>query len=126
MSVGKELKKRRLQMNMTQKELSLLSGVKQPTISAIENEINQPLLETITILSQCLNCSVQDLMGDSPQMMERDTAFNQLTPSQRKLLDIFEQLNETGKKTLLDLASALLANPDLKEENIIGSEIYSV
>lgn len=125
MSVGKELKKRRLQMNMTQKELSLLSGVKQPTISAIENEINQPLLETITILSQCLNCSVQDLMGDSSQMMERDTAFNQLTPAQRKLLDIFEQLNENGKNTLLSLASALLTNPDLKQENIIESEIYS-
>ena len=116
MSVGKELKKRRLQMNMTQKELSLLSGVKQPTISAIENEINQPLLETITILSQCLNCSVQDLMGDSPQMMERDTAFNQLTPAQRKLLDIFEQLNDSGQDFLIAQAESILSQPVFRKD----------
>ena len=116
MSIGQELKNRRLARKLTQTELSAMSGIKQPTISAIENGVNQPTLETLTILSRALNCSVHEIMGESWQMLEQKTGFNQLTPEARELLDIFDQLNDDGRRTLITIAAGLLDNPALREE----------
>ena len=65
MDIGESVRLRRTQLRMTQKDLSQKTGIKQPTISAIENGVNKPAIETIVLISDALNCTVSDLVGQS-------------------------------------------------------------
>ena len=54
MDIGESVRLRRTQLRMTQKDLSLKTGIKQPTISAIENGVNKPAIETIVPVYFCV------------------------------------------------------------------------
>lgn len=67
--LAERLKKCRLDINYTQKELSKISGVSQPHISHIENGDSSQLpeikLSTLDALAQALNISVIELLYDN-------------------------------------------------------------
>ena len=69
MTIGERLREYRLSKKMTQVELSRLSGVKQATISALENGYNSPTTPTLEMLSKALDCTVSDLLGESKLQM---------------------------------------------------------
>lgn len=71
MDIGESVRLRRTQLRMTQKDLSQKTGIKQPTISAIENGVNKPAIETIVLISDALNCTVSDLVGQSVRQAKR-------------------------------------------------------
>ena len=61
----KELKERRLNRGLTQKELATLSGLKEETIKALELGItdrNHIKLSTLKALAKGLHCKVVDLI----------------------------------------------------------------
>jgi len=56
--MNETIKLRRIQLGLTQQELSELSGVSQQLISQIENGKAQPSLRTITKLAEVLKLDI--------------------------------------------------------------------
>ena len=65
-TLGKRLKERRIELKMTQKELSVISDVSQGTISALENQTlkTSPNVETIYKLAQSIHVDFDYLLSD--------------------------------------------------------------
>ena len=53
--------KYRINKNITQSELSKISGLSKSEINLIENNKASPKLETLELIAQGLNCRIQDL-----------------------------------------------------------------
>jgi len=58
-----KLKKARLDANLTQKQVTEKTGIKQENISRYENGKLEPNLETLGILAQLYNVSADWLLG---------------------------------------------------------------
>lgn len=116
MDIGDNLREIRQRKKITQADLSKLAGIKQPTISAIENGINKPALETLILLSHALNCTVSDLIGET-----RDYEMD-LEPSAQNLLNIFDKLNDAGKSMLIAQAEIILQQPAMRKKSSTSSE----
>lgn len=112
MNIGESVRMRRIQLRMTQTDLSQKTGIKQPTISAIENGVNKPAIETIVLISDALNCTVSDLIGQT-------APAPQLDPFVSRLLSVFRQLNDSGKQLLLQQAESILSQPALRQDEAI-------
>lgn len=113
MNIGESVRMRRVQLKMTQTDLSRKTGIKQPTISAIENGVNKPAIETIVLISDALNCTVSDLVGQTMPAPQVD-------PFVSRLLSVFRQLNDSGKQLLLQQAESILSQPALRQEGPIS------
>lgn len=118
MEIGKNIKKARIEMHITQKQLSDLSGVKQATISAIENGRNQPTIPTVEMLSRAMNLNICELINGS---RKREADIDGETQAEKDLLEIFRQLNEDGKEIVMDAAKSCLCRPALRQEGFIAS-----
>ena len=114
MDIGESVRLRRTQLRMTQTDLSQKTGIKQPTISAIENGINKPAIETIVLISNALNCTVSDLVGQTSPAPQPDPAVS-------RLLSIFRQLNDSGKDFLLQQADFAIRQAAFRQESSISS-----
>ena len=63
MNVGKNIAKFRKEKNLTQEELAKKINVSPKTISSYENNKNLPNIETLILLSQELDVSINDILG---------------------------------------------------------------
>lgn len=61
--IGNRIKEKRISIGKTQEELGQLVHVKKQTISKWENGINVPDADTLKILSDILDCTVDYLVG---------------------------------------------------------------
>jgi len=64
-SYKSKLKKIRVSLGMTQSDLADLSGINIKSIASYEQspeKINHASVESIYILSDCLNCSIEDII----------------------------------------------------------------
>lgn len=109
MEIGENIKIQRIKLKMTQKDLSRKTGIKQPTISAIENGVNKPAIETIMLISEALSCTVSDLVGQKTDRSESDPMLNHL-------IAIFNQLNPPGRNFLLQQAESIIQQPAFRQE----------
>lgn len=108
MDIGENIRLRRVQLKMTQVELSKKTGIKQPTISAIEKGINKPTIETAVLISDALGSTVSDLIGQTTSENEN--------PKLSHLLLIFDQLNDNGKNFLLQQAESILQQSAFRKD----------
>lgn len=116
MDVGNNLREIRNSLRMTQADLSQRAGIKQPTISAIENGVNKPAIETLLLLAKALGCTVSDLIGEtSPKP--------QLEPGADYLISIYSQLNKSGQSMLVSQAEIILQQPAMRKKGSIPSAI---
>ena len=116
MDIGENLRMRRTQLKMTQTDLSRSTGIKQPTISAIENGINKPALETLMLLSVALGCTVSDLVGQNAEEQSPG-------PGSVRLMAIYELLNDAGRDFLLSQAEQILQQPAFRQDASISSVV---
>ncbi len=116
MDIGNNLREIRQNLKITQADLSRLAGIKQPTISAIENGVNNPAIETLLLLAKALGCTVSDLVGDAVQKPDEEAGFDYL-------LSIFTQLNDQGKDQLISMAEVLLKSPANRKKDSMRSAI---
>lgn len=116
MNIGESVRIRRTQLRMTQQDLSRKTGIKQPTISAIENGVNKPAIETIVLISEALSCTVSDLVGQT-------TPAPQYDPSVSRLLSVFSQLNDVGKDFLLQQADIAIRQSAFRQDTSISSAV---
>lgn len=108
MDIGENIRLRRVQLKMTQVELSKKTGIKQPTISAIEKGINKPTIETAVLISDALGSTVSDLIGQTNTENEN--------PKLSHLLLIFDQLNDNGKNFLIQQAESILQQSAFRKD----------
>ena len=109
-SVGLFVKQKRESIGMSQNQLAKKARVSQATLSALESETKNPSVETVFLLAAALDCTVSELLGEKPA----EAAF--LTPRQRQLLDLFQQMNDAGKDFLITQAEQILNQPAFRQD----------
>ena len=68
-TIGKKIKNRRLELGLTQSELSEISTISIPTISNIEGDKRLPSIDTLIQLAPALSCSIDYLiLGQNGQI----------------------------------------------------------
>lgn len=98
-----ELRKER---NMTQIALSTQIGVSQETISAYENEKNDPSLENLLKLSKYLNVSIDYILYQSKY---RKTEMpGQLAEDELLLLDMFNRVERSRRQLIFSYVQGLI------------------
>ena len=109
--VGRIVREEREKKGLSQNQLAKKAGIAQASLNALESKTNNPSVETLYLLANALNCTVSKLLGESGE----DAAV--LLPNQRALLDIYDQLNETGKSLLIAQAESILQQPALRKKD---------
>lgn len=107
MTTGERIRQLRIEHQMTQEELGAKVGVQKAAIYKYENGLVVNLKRsTIEKLALVLETTPTYLMGmedSEPNPNDRP----ELTPTQIKLLDAFDQLNEEGQGKVIDYAEDL-------------------
>jgi transcriptional regulator with XRE-family HTH domain len=67
MPVGKEIRRRREAIQMSQQQLARLAGVNQTTICRIENGSRVPSLTTLNAIAKHLLCTAGELLDSSKE-----------------------------------------------------------
>ena len=97
---GENLKAARLQAKMTQKEVAEAIGVAKSTYSQYESGKREPGIHGIKKIAKVLNVSPDVLIGNDIQEF-------QLTAQDTALLLMFKDLNELGRKKVMEYVSDL-------------------
>lgn len=98
---SQRLKELRKEHNLTQEDLSKLSGVSFPTISRYENGLrDEPKLTILKKLANYFDVTIDYIVGDT-DVKDRD-----FTPTE--IARIFKELDDDEKKILMDLGKNLL------------------
>ncbi|MBS4535178.1 helix-turn-helix transcriptional regulator [Clostridium sp. D2Q-14] len=99
-TIGDRIKSRRIELNMTQKELSEKAQITEATLSRYENNLREPKAEIIINIAKALNTSTDKLMGVSSPSNEYDLTEEEL--------EILEQIKNDPEISILfhDLKSA--------------------
>jgi transcriptional regulator with XRE-family HTH domain len=91
---GEKLKKLRTSKNMTQDEIAALLNVKRQTYSAYERGISMPDANTLVILANYFDVSVDYLLG-------REEKVYPMSPSQAELLEKYQKLPRKSRRLLM-------------------------
>jgi len=77
MQIGDNVKSRRLDLSLIQKELESRSGVTQSMISKIENGTAENVsIDVLRKLARALNCSLVDLLPEADKNISNKDSFN--------------------------------------------------
>lgn len=95
MSVGDNIKKRRLESNLTQKELSNKCNVSESSIKYYETGLRNPKRETLVKIAEALNCSVWDFIYPEEERIE----FH----NERIKEDLLESISKLVKNSGIEL-----------------------
>ena len=88
--------------SMTIEEISCASGVPKGTLNKLfAGQTKDPQLSTVSAVVHCMGYTLDDLSDDTAN------GKTQLTPTQVKLLDSFDQLNDEGQTKVMDYADDL-------------------
>jgi transcriptional regulator with XRE-family HTH domain len=98
---SQRLKELRKERGLTQGELSKLSGISFPTISRYEGgKRDEPKLTILKTLANYFDVTIDYLAGD--------TDIKDINFTSEEIGRIFNNLDDDGKKILMDLAKTLL------------------
>ncbi len=75
LNIGEKIKKHREMQNITQSELGKLLSVSNRAVSKWENGESYPSIELLRPLSEILNVSVKELLGDKSDFQKADFTF---------------------------------------------------
>lgn len=62
LSIGSNVKKYRLARKLSQRELALLAGISNSTVSDIERDAKPPSMKVLSKLAKALRCTEADLL----------------------------------------------------------------
>lgn len=112
--IGKRIKKRRIELNMTQEELARKLGYKsKTTIAKIENGTNDIVQSKVLDFSKALQTSIAYLMGWEEAKIENiNTGVSVPVHSHEALvMKEMSKMNKRGKTKLLDTAKEMNCSP---------------
>lgn len=120
MTTGERIRQLRIEHQMTQEELGAKVGVQKAAIYKYENGLVVNLKRsTIEKLALVLETTPTYLMGMEDSESNRN-AYSGLTPTQTKLLDAFDQLNEEGQTKALEYVEDLVLAGRYKKDAALG------
>ena len=88
MDIGKRIRSRRMEMNMTQDELAEKLLVSRPAVSNWETGKNYPDLQIIVMLSEVLDVSLDDLLKGDANVVEQITKDTRESGKLRKRIRV--------------------------------------
>lgn len=105
MNIGDRIKIRRTQLEKTLQEVGTTVGVTRATIQRYENgNIQNIPSDKIELLAKALKTTPAYLMG-----WEDDAEINK-TILEKKIIDLFNKLNDEGKERIIDYTQDLIAS----------------
>ena len=109
MEIGEKIKKRRLELGMSQRELARTMGYSDnSTLNRIEKGTVDVSQSKVVQFSKALNCSIAYLM-DWEEDEQIATAKN-LTSSEKALLELFHKVPDENKEMLLKMIKIAIEN----------------
>lgn len=101
-----KLRELRKKKGLSQKTVADFLRIGRTAYTKYENGVHEPDNDTLRNLAVFYGVSIDTLLGSSENEMRimRESM-------QKEILDIYDTLNETAKKRLLDYASDLVCNP---------------
>ncbi|BDI40983.1 helix-turn-helix domain-containing protein [Escherichia coli] len=113
-TLGQRALARRKELRLTQREVARLAGVAHVTISQWERDETQPVGKRLFALADALKCSPTWLMfGDedkTPLPAQELHVENELTPSHKELIELFDALPSSEQEALLSEMRARVEN----------------
>lgn len=101
--IGKRLREARERKDLKQTEVNKRTGINNKTLSGYENGVSEPDSETLKILSELYEVSIDWLMGkDNPFINDKAKgavweSYIRLPQSKKKLIDdMIKALNDEG------------------------------
>ena len=123
---SKNLKKYRIEKNMTQEQLQKISGISQTAISKLELGKASATIYTASKLSDALRVPLSVLMGFS-QPPTPPVYETPLTETERQLISDYRTLNSQGREIILqqmDMVKKIYGSDtglsDLEERRVMG------
>ena len=95
MQVGEKLYYWRNKKNMSIYSLSKSSGVSESHIRNLENNLKQPTISTLQLLTDAMNLSLSEFFNE-----DANTTF--LTNSEKKLLSLYRKLPQSKADILIE------------------------
>ena len=115
--VGQIVKEKRTAAGISQNKLAKMAGISQASLNALEATTSNPSVETVFLLAAALGCSVSELLG------EKQLGASVLSGKEQQLLDLFQQLNDSGQDFLISQAESILAQPAFRKAGSTASVI---
>lgn len=119
MELGKQIKKYRNELNMSQEELAEKIFVSRQTVSNWENDKNYPDIKSLLLLSEVFDVSLDNLVkGDIMKMKEMN---EQISPEERARFE-----RHSNIFTVLMLAIVILPMPLAHYFGVVGLGVFLV
>jgi transcriptional regulator with XRE-family HTH domain len=109
--LAEKLKEFRLESGMTAKEVGDKIGRNEKTVSGWEHGRGQPDADMLFLLCKLYGIQSFDVFYPNP-----GTASVKNNPDETELVDIYRNLNKSGKSLLLQTARTFAGNPGMTEE----------
>lgn len=128
MGIGSRIKEAREKLGITQTELGKLVGVTGSAITNYENNTSHPKEQILYKLLEALNVDANYLFQD-----EMSSPNNILTLDEQRHIDLYKNLNETGKRMADTYVKDLTENPkytndkaNINPENLTTADIVQM
>ena len=103
MNIGKKIKNIRKQLNLTMLQLSQMTGISQPVLSKLENNIRIPDIPILETLCDVFNITLSDFFNE-----ESDAVV--LTDELKLLVEDSKNLSAVQINALITVAKAFKEN----------------
>jgi len=103
MTLGENIARLRKLQKMRSRDLAEKVGVKQPYISAIENNKKSPSIEVLQKIAQALNTTTSELLGEVPETLSDDL---------KKLVNAARNLNKIQVEAIINMVQEFTDNYD--------------
>jgi len=82
MNIGEKIRHRRIELNMTQRQVANLAGISVSFLSDIERGRSNPSLENTLKLGKALNLPIGEVMdpNDADKVLEKKSSYEILDP----------------------------------------------
>lgn len=118
MGFGKKLEKIMLQKGIKQVELSKAADIPKTTLSSIINRDNTRVeIDVFLRICKVLGCSPEDFSDEINQI--ENSSFEPLSLEEQEIVRIYRNLNESGKKQLIEQVINLSELSKYKKESKI-------
>ena len=101
MSVGKRIKNRRKEMQMSQDDLASKIRITQATLSIYENGKGLPAADTIIQLATALDVSPNWLLGYDEDIVQRDD----IAPDEKGVIQVLRDLSPENRARLVTMVN---------------------
>ncbi|AVK61394.1 XRE family transcriptional regulator [Lactobacillus sp. CBA3605] len=112
----KRIRERRLELGLTQKELSSISDIPYPSIRAYETEVREPKAETLEKIATALQVPISYLQGNTDDPDGFDLWENATGYDQKQIQHEIERMKKANRvssdETLQHLIGRAVANLD--------------